>query len=75
MGVLTLGKFVKDSADPNGEFGDDGTPVTYGAAKSHLVWDHVKHKRHLLNDSSFNAFCTHGHSLLSDKVHYAFSSE
>ena len=86
-GVPTLGKFFKDSANLNDEFGEDGTTVKSGATKSHLIWDHGKHERHFLHGSSnlpelclyvgngyFNAFCTHVHRLLSDKVHYAFSS-
>ena len=65
----------------------DGTNIKFGATKSHLVWDHGKNEQHFLHGSSqmpeiflyvgngyFNAFYTRVHKMLSDKVHYDFSS-
>ena len=87
LGVTTRYNFFKDSANSNNAFGDDGTIVKSDAIQSHLVWDHIKHKRHFLHGSSnlpelclyasngyFTVFCTHMHRLLYDKVYYTFSS-
>ena len=48
LGVPTLGKFFKDSANPNNELWEDGTTVNSEATKSHLIWDHGKHEKHIL---------------------------
>ena len=87
LGVPALGKFFGDSADASDMLTSDGTTIKSGATKSHFVWDHGNHERHFLHGSSlmpelflyvgngyFNAFCTRVHKMLSDKVHYAFSS-
>ena len=87
LGVPALGSFFGDSADAIEVIAADGTNIKSGATKSNLVWDDGKHERHFLHGSSqmpelflyasngsFNAFCTRVHKMLSDKVHYAFSS-
>ena len=87
LGVTALGSFFGDCADASDMLAADGTNIKSGATKLHFVWDHGKHERHLLHGSSqmpelflyvgnvyFNAFCTRVHKMLSDKVHYAFSS-
>ena len=87
MGVPVLGSFFGDSADASNMLVADGTNIKSGANKSNSVWDHGKHEWHFLHGSSqmpglfiyvgngyFNAFCTRVHKILSDKVHYAFSS-
>ena len=86
--VPALGSLFGDSADASNMLAADGTNIKSGATKSHFVWDHGKHERNFLHGSNkmpelflyvdngyFNAFCTRVHKMLSDKVHYAFSSE
>ena len=87
MGLPALVTFFGDSADASNMLASDDTTIKSGATKSHLVWDHGKHERHFLHGSSlmpelflyvgngyFSVFCTRVHKMLSDKVHYAFSS-
>ena len=87
LGVLELCSFFGDTADASDMLAEDGTNIKFGATKSNLVWYHGKHERNFLHGSSqmpelflyvgkgyFNAFCTRVHKMLSDKVHYAFSS-
>ena len=87
LGVPALGSLFGDSADTSNMLSADGTNIKYGATKSHFVWYNGKHEQNFLHGSSqmpelfiyvgngyFNAFCTRVHKILSDKVHYAFSS-
>ena len=87
LGVPTLGKFFGDKAYVQSTLAEDGTTLKYGTTKSHLVWEHGKHKHHFMHGSRqmpeiylyagygyFNAFCTCIYKLLRDKVHYPFSS-
>ena len=87
LGVPALGTFFGDNADASNPYDEDGTTIKSGATRSHFVWDNGRHERHFMHGSSrmpelllyvghgyFNAFCTRIHKLLSDKVHYAFSS-
>ena len=85
LGIPPLGKYFNDSADVHETFDDNGTTIKSGSTKSNFVWDHVRHKHHFMHSSSqiselhlfvghgyYNAFCTHIHKFLKDKVHYAF---
>ena len=87
LGVPALDSFFGDSSDARDMLAADDTNIKSGATKSYFVWDHGKHEQHFLHGSSqmpelffyvvngyFNAFCTRLHKMLSDKVHYAFSS-
>ena len=85
--VPTLGTFLGDKANAGSPYNEDGTTIKAVATRSHFISDHGKHERHFMHGSSlmpelhlyvgrgyFNAFCTHIHKLLRDKVNYAFSS-
>ena len=52
LGVPCLGKYFDDGADIRNPLDEDGTTVKYGSTKSHFVWDHGKHERHFIHDSS-----------------------
>ena len=79
--------FRGDIADARDMIASNGTNIKSGETKSHFVLDHGKHERNFLHGSIqmpelflyvgngyFNAFCTRVHKMLSDKVHYSFSS-
>ena len=87
LGVPALGTFFGNHDNASSPYDEDGTTLRSGATRSHFFRDHSRHKRHSMHGSSqisglhlyvghgyFNAFCTHIHKLLRDKVHYAVSS-
>ena len=56
LGVPALGTFFGDNANAGSPYDEDGTTIKFGATRSHFIWDHGNHERHVM----------HGFSLMSE---------
>lgn len=88
IGLGKLSDFFDDVAKGNNPRDIDGTRVTTGGARSHLVWDHGQHELHWMHaqgrglpvlplykgTSYFQAFCARVSRVYDDSINYAFSS-